>query len=1289
MAQSVLLKAAGLYTFPNRLSSVPQGALLRALNIIINRDNIIESRRGLSIFGNAMGTDSTLTAHQLTTYKGRLIRHYGASAGDTLQFDSDGAGTFQTFTFILNGTLHATTTVDNITSTSQLSIGMKVSGTNIPTGTTIASITNNTTLVLSQAATGSGVTSLTFTPVISEVQTGLRIKGLEANSNFYFTTSDGIKKIATDTVANLSSASITNSGGFKGLDLKTTLNTTPGFLTQESVVAYRIVWGIKDINQNLILGSPSERSVIYNPLTGLLVTNFNSLLTNLDTSTNPGGINDGNYVATLGLSPSATAAQLRTALISLALKIDNDVVITEGAINTASASVTSNVASLVFNSSVTTFLQIGDQIVISGLTGVGTTADLNGTQTLTGVSGTTVTFNITHGNFGATVDVGGAVKRLKYTLITQPSTLSSTPTTIELESLQTYYSTIVSDLQTELSGITTAATYNTNNATTSATVNLTSTIPTGITTSYFYQVYRSALTTSSDASVLSDLDPGDELQLVFEDNPTSTDITNGYISIHDVTPDSFRGANLYTNPNTGDGILQANEVPPLAKDIASFKDYTFFANTQTKQRLDISLLSVSQLTANVSTITITDGVTTNTYTFATAEDIPNKKVLISSLPSVAQEVDETARSICRVINRNLGEIVYAYYLSGSNDVPGLMLFEARTLGQDKFYVSVNSDATASQFNPNLPTIHAITSNTLANPTVVTSASHGLTSGNQIFISGSNSTPSIDGLYSVLVTGANTFTVPVNVTIAGTSGGWILSSSSLSSDNEVSPNRIYYSKVSQPEAVPIVNYVDAGPKDKEILRILALRDNLFILKEEGIYRLSGLVAPFTVSLFDSSTNLAAPDSAAVLNNLIYGYTTQGVARVSDTGVEIISRPIEDLLLKLTIPAYTNFTTATFGLGYESDRSYYLWTVTDPSDVYATQCFRFNTFTNTWVESDKTARCGVVSPEVDKLYLGPTDTNYIEQERKSFNRTDYSDREIATTISVVSDDLVDITSVTNVSVGDVIVQTQYLTIKQINQLLTKLDNDVYLSDNNYYSSLVAVAGDILNTKLDSIISKIAADSGRVSIPGFTSAATYTALSPVSSSFSAVQTAFNSLITLLNTDIGVGSHNYLSSSGTVMQETIVTDVTDSTNQITTQFAYPFISGPAIVYNHIQCITQWVPQYMQDVSMSKQVSESTVIFEDSSYSSAIVSFASDLNPSFFPIAFNGNGNGTFGNNYYGQGVYGGNGSGIPFRTLIPREKQRCRYLNVKFEHDIAREIFSLYGISLTYMPISQKAYR
>jgi len=61
-------------------------------------------------------------------------------------------------------------------------------------------------------------------------------------------------------------------------------------------------------------------------------------------------------------------------------------------------------------------------------------------------------------------------------------------------------------------------------------------------------------------------------------------------------------------------------------------------------------------------------------------------------------------------------------------------------------------------------------NTLANPTVVTTTvSHGLVSGDAVNITGSNSVPAINGNFIITFLSGTTFSVPVNVTTAGTAG----------------------------------------------------------------------------------------------------------------------------------------------------------------------------------------------------------------------------------------------------------------------------------------------------------------------------------------------------------------------------------------------------------------------------------------------------------------------------------------------------------------------------------------
>jgi hypothetical protein len=73
----------------------------------------------------------------------------------------------------------------------------------------------------------------------------------------------------------------------------------------------------------------------------------------------------------------------------------------------------------------------------------------------------------------------------------------------------------------------------------------------------------------------------------------------------------------------------------------------------------------------------------------------------------------------------------------------------------------------------------ITSNSIANPSVVTTTvPHGLTTGDIILIAGvSTSSPTINGQRTVTVISTTTFSVPVNVTVAGTGGSFVRANSS--------------------------------------------------------------------------------------------------------------------------------------------------------------------------------------------------------------------------------------------------------------------------------------------------------------------------------------------------------------------------------------------------------------------------------------------------------------------------------------------------------------------------------
>jgi hypothetical protein len=1118
------LKAKGLYIDSNNLGSMPEGALSVADNIDIDDEDVISNRRGFKIYGNQFSVGSD-RAKQLLTYQDRVLVHRGT----TLQYDN----VQLTITSLTSSGLTATavTSDDHGLQSGQVAT---ISGSDFPeyNGSFTITVTGSNSftytlpvLAVSPAQGTIKLESGTFTSYsepITETRTGLRIKSAQLNGNLYLTTSVGIKKLDQVT------GTITDSGVVAALDNLLEINfTSPStFLQNNNSVAYRIVWGIKDENNNLLLSAPSERTVITN----------------------------------------------------------------------------------------------------------------------------------TTGSDKA--------------------------------------------------------------------VNITITIPDGITTNHFFQIYRSEQGTAA----------GENYNQVFEDNPSSGEITAGTLTRSDIVDDSLRenGAPLYTNGNQ-EGILQSNYQPPLALDITSYQNMMFYANTKTNQQLTFNLLGIADI-ADGDTITIdgivytyktqiaeqvqivTDtkantndgeyldinsgedvvqyraymdttggnlvvppdggrtllridisgavnaaqvattvfntltstslfsgtppggstitldctqkGYTTdgnignlgNAWTFTTTvqgvgEDASLGYVALSDSATPAQQIDETARSLVRVINRYASSTIYAYYISGEDDFPGKMLFKSRLLSDPEFTVTVTT-GTGLSYNPN----------------------------------------------------------PENATVA--------------SDNEEIANRVYISKLQQPEAVPLLNYIDIGSRKFEIERIIGLRDGIFVFKKDGIFRISGSTpSDLSVSLIDNSTRIMAPDSAAVGNNQIYAISDQGIIKVSDTGVANISSNMERTLIMplLNKEVYPSTPTATWGMFYETERKYLLFTVTNSSDTVATQCFTYNVFTQCWTRYPISKTCGIINLKDDKMYLGIPDQAYIERERKRFEYRDFADRELVKSINDidVDNETIELNSATGVEAGDVITQLIYLTPARFNALLGKLDLDPTLVFNAYvntykvseYSEIPQALIDVC-AELDDPASGTT-DKNYGTIPTGTS-------DPVT-----LQAEFNRVIYKLNNDTGVSQSNFSYSLSTNSREILITEVDIPNGILTLEYVTGLIPGPANIQKAIKSVVTWIPQHAGSPDILKHFREAQIIFNNYTIKSAQIAFKSDLQRNLETINITGAGVTAWGIAAWGEGLWGGDSIPNDFRTYIPTQKQRCRFLEPKYSHSNAYESYRLLGLSLIYESTSPRTNR
>jgi hypothetical protein len=541
----------------------------------------------------------------------------------------------------------------------------------------------------------------------------------------------------------------------------------------------------------------------------------------------------------------------------------------------------------------------------------------------------------------------------------------------------------------------------------------------------FIRIFR------SETSPTAAIDPGAELFLIHEGVLDAASISAGYYNVAsaffvDSTPESVLGSvPLYTNENTGDGIAQANFQPPIAKDLAVWQERQWFANTTCRHRYEFQMLGVGSPDGVQIGDTLTLGDRTFTFldptTLSSTDDAP-----VFSGGAYPENVRLTSQHLVGSVTLTGASTAWAaFYISSQDDAPGRILLEEAAIGGSTGYISASRPAS---WSPVPATTYAITeassSRTSNVVTITTGSSHGFSVGQVVYLH-SNAAVAAFAVGSKTITAtpsATTFTYAETGANATMSGTYTVSPITTPTDNETAINRLYYSKLQQPEAVPLVNYLDVGSKTYGIQRIIPLRDKLFVFKADGIFTVSG-EAPFRVDLLDNTARLVAPDSVVVVSNRIFALTTQGVVSITEGGVGIVSRSIENDIMPLVSTGDATFKAACFGVAYESDRSYLLWMPETYNSSSCTQAYIYNILSNTWTRRTDTQGHVLIHPTLDTLYLASTSAASLYVERKAFTAADYSYDSFTVTGNSVDQTAGTITlaSASGVSVGDAIISS----------------------------------------------------------------------------------------------------------------------------------------------------------------------------------------------------------------------------------------------------------------------------
>lgn len=1372
MATSSINQIKGLETFANSIDPSAGSAQTIASNVVIDRDNILEPRRGIKVLA-----DLPEKAKQLLTYKDRVLAHYGNSLGYLNTSDPGFLTPLKGFSsFTITGTTTAIKVIDHALSVGDALFFSKQQdlanpGTffTFPTGIDevsqyfVHSIIDKDNFRIAASTVGAAITLsgtsskalVSYDFVVNEVKSNLRLKYIELNSSLFLTTSTGIKK-----VSQLSPFAISKAGGVNALNLDLSLNFTgsggyfgpqdPSPLDVE--VAYRLVWGTKDVNGTLLLGKPSERAFIQNYTRqnadvdlsftvpqGVDSTYFYQIYrTNIFTIGGSGDemrlVFEANYdgfssVVTITDSTPEVIRDTGVPLYTNELSgegilqandrppVCEDVTVFKDRAwfaNTKSSQKLDvtflgfdgfrdpiDAPSATGNPAVIT-LGIDHDVTVGSLVAIANSTSVDGQYTVTAITSTTITVNLDSSNLGANY------------------VLYRTYVTIEKGSQTSSYFFVGKPETTRIVCNTTAA------------------------------------TTAQDYFNITSID--DKIKYTYWFAKASTDVAPIVPNRVLFKVDLYTAPVPVTDSQVRDRIKEAIDISGDFLSLNGVPTGELNISTITSGAVTDAASATQSGTSLISIVKTQDGFGENpALNFAR----------LSAYASPASAIEDTTKSLVKLIISNPDSPVYAYYLASLTSLPGQLYLEEKNFSEQSFTIKGNGFLSDVSFNPNL-TVTAV-----------------------------------------------------------------------KSSNNVGNNVLMFSKVQQPEAVPVVNSFRIGPQDKAIKRILGLRDSLFIFKEEGVYRLTGeSESTFNIALFDNSATIIAPDSAVILNNQIYCITTQGVSSISETGVGVISRSIENIFNTVSSENYTNFATATFGVAYEADRSYLLFTVSEETDTVATIAYRFNSFTRTWTSFDKSAVCGVVNLK-NKLHLGSSDINAVEVERKKISSRDYVDREYTRTISALSGNKLYIDSAADIEIGDSVTQKQYLSVSEFNNLVGRLklepslnfdpnfakltetggadlvdatldlaielntkdtsryattfssasaniinvpsheflENDTVLFTNptpvslvnNTYYRVVNVVGDnfqltnitpnvfiqtlstlgtgvitstskVLNFNLVRDIDYVSSfiifpDHGLVDgdlvtytngtspivgVPptGLVDSRQYRVINSASNQFQLVeyfvdlantengslqevyyfsgvldnkktQRDFNYVVDQLNNSSLMFFSNYETSVGFEELDMIVTEVNLSQNYVVTQYKSASILGDVTHYKSIKSEIEWELFTLGDPSMLKHVTDATLMLEQNSLNDLTFGFATDLSGDFEDVVFQLDGDGNFGKAPFGETAFGGNGTSYPLRTLIPRQKQRCRHIRCRVAHSSAFMKYNILGISYVYSVTGDRAYR
>jgi hypothetical protein len=466
----------------------------------------------------------------------------------------------------------------------------------------------------------------------------------------------------------------------------------------------------------------------------------------------------------------------------------------------------------------------------------------------------------------------------------------------------------------------------------------------------------------SFASVVATGEPNDELQLCYQVNVSAGEIASGAVGVTDTCPESTLGGFLYTNTVSGGdlGSSVIARLPPGTPGLVSGNDRPPLAK-------EVAAFADSLWWGNFTTL---------------------QRLQVSLLA-----VGAAGLAVGDVVT------VAGINFTGVAGAPANTLQFTVELGLAS--TSLNVRATANNL------VAAVN----AEPTqVLVTAAYV----------GSDASPGTIGamLFEARRSDAAAFTFTTSGAVTP-----FLPQASLTSKQDTWNNGVAISKPFQGDAVPPANYLRVGRNDTTIQAMVPLRDALFIFTDDGIYWARGnSPADFVIESFDTTFRLLNRESASACGDAIYAWGYEGIAKITNGGVEYIDIPIRNYVAAAVsnfqpVKSWpiTSFQARAFSTAYRIARRVLFFYPRSSYSYACSEALVYNIVTGAWSvytyngsgdEAFCAKNCAAVRVSDELLHAGEwssgSDT-YMYADRADMSSTDYVDSDSAANYQSVTSTL----------------------------------------------------------------------------------------------------------------------------------------------------------------------------------------------------------------------------------------------------------------------------------------------